>query len=131
MDFAVLGLQVIKANGIANIEQIRNFSLQLQKRYELDEHLTQSLIDVAKQAKLDTTDYSRFALNLKRHLNQQQRSDVIATLWNLSCTNEKQSELEINTIWRIANLLGISMQDIKGDTCNDSPLLMDQIPPIP
>jgi len=56
-------------------------------------------------------DYYRFTTDIRRHLNEQERVELIGILWDIVYADGERNEMEDNVIWRIAELLGVSVRD--------------------
>ena len=48
---------------------------------------------------------------LKRHLDEDARKDFIAMMWEIVYADGELHEIEDNTIWRIAELIGVEGRD--------------------
>ncbi|AGA64753.1 hypothetical protein B488_07610 [Liberibacter crescens BT-1] len=98
---------ILKVDGEISEKEISHFKSVLKKRYNLSEKELKSLLDAAKSAELEAIDYYRFTSNLKRHLNIQQRLEVIAVLRDLASIDGENRELEDDIVWRVADVFGI------------------------
>ena len=63
------------------------------------------------EAESTAVDYFRFTSDLKRHLNTEQRLELIGILWDIVYADGERSEMEDHVIWRIADLLGVSSRE--------------------
>lgn len=108
---AALCLQVMEADGVvhrAEKEKLRNL---LKESYGLSEGDLEALIAAGKRAENEAIDYYRFTTDLKRHLDEEERRQLIAALWDLVYSDGKRSEIEDHVVWRIADLLGVSNRE--------------------
>ncbi|MDE1991335.1 MAG: TerB family tellurite resistance protein [Rhizobiaceae bacterium] len=105
---AALCIQVMEADGkIAESEKKRLRKL-LKNQYGLDGRQLEALIAAGEEAESEAVDYYRFTSDLKRHLNAEQRLELLGILWDIVYADGERSEMEDHAIWRIADLMGIS-----------------------
>ena len=48
---------------------------------------------------------------LKRHLDAEARIEFIGLLWAMAYADGRADELEDNTVWRVAELIGVDSRD--------------------
>lgn len=107
---AALLFHVIAIDGtVAATERQRLHDL-LQQRYGLDETSTETLIHEAELADQEAVDLFRFTHVLKERLDEKDREAIIAMMWDLVFQDGTLHEFEDNTIWRVAELLGVSSE---------------------
>ena len=56
-------------------------------------------------------DFYQFTSVLKRALDDDGRQKIVEMLWDIAYADGAADEFEENTIWRIAELLGVSTRD--------------------
>ncbi|MNL74576.1 Tellurite resistance protein TerB [compost metagenome] len=56
-------------------------------------------------------DYYRFTTDIRRHLDETKRVELIGILWDIVYADGERSEMEDHVIWRIADLMGVSVRD--------------------
>ena len=56
-------------------------------------------------------DFYQFTSVLKRALDDDGRQKIVEMLWDIAYADGAPDEFEENTIWRIAELLGVSTRD--------------------
>ena len=56
-------------------------------------------------------DFYHFTSVLKRALDDDGRQKIVEMLWDIAYADGAADEFEENTIWRIAELLGVSTRD--------------------
>ena len=83
----------------------------LKSQFELDDALTDELIDTAVAADREAVDFYHFTHLLMRSLNEGGRLKVVEMLWEMVFVDGGVSEFEDNVLWRVADLLAISPRD--------------------
>nr|CAD6431867.1 TerB family tellurite resistance protein [Rhizobium sp. Q54] len=109
--FAALCFQVMEADGTVSQEEQRHLHDLLRERYDLDDDKLAELVDAGREAGHEAVDYYRFTSDLNRHLDPDQRVELLGVLWDLVHADGRRSEMEDHVIWRIADLLGVSSRD--------------------
>ena len=72
----------------------------------------EELLDAGPEGReREAVDYYRFTTDLKRHLNEAERQQLVGILWDIVYADGDRSEMEDHVIWRIADLLGVSGRD--------------------
>lgn len=108
---AALLVHTISIDGeIAEEEKLKLQKL-LQDKYELSVQETSELIDEASAADKQAVDLYGFTSILKRKLDEEERLDILAMVWDMVYADGVVHEFEDNLVWRIAELLGISSRD--------------------
>lgn len=108
---AALMFHIIAVDGEIEQQELDQLKRVLQQQYELNEEDTKELMDLAKVRDEDAVDLYGFTSVLKRKLEPEQRLTVIEALWEMVYADGAVHEFEDNTIWRVAELLGVSSRD--------------------
>lgn len=108
---AALCIQVMEADGTVSTSEKKRLRSLLKEHYDLDGAKSDALIEAGKEAGSQAVDYYRFTSDLKRHLDEEQRLELIGILWDIVYADGVRSEMEDHVIWRIADLLGVSGRD--------------------
>lgn len=108
---AALCIQVMEADGVVSESEQEQLRQRLAEEYDLQGTELQALIDAGREAGSEAVDYYRFTAELKRHLDEDQRRDLIGLLWDMVYADGERSEMEDHALWRIADLLGVSGRD--------------------
>ena len=108
---AALCIQVMEADGVVRESEQEQLKTILSEHYGLEGGELQALIDAGRAAGNEAVDYYRFTSELKRHLDEQQRRELIGLLWDMVYADGERSEMEDHALWRIADLLGVSGRD--------------------
>lgn len=109
--FAALCFQVMEADGNVSADEQDMLRALLRERYQLDGEQLVALIEAGREAGHEAVDYYRFTSDLKRHLDEEERVELLGILWDLVHADGERSEMEDHVIWRIADLLGVSARD--------------------
>jgi uncharacterized tellurite resistance protein B-like protein len=83
----------------------------LKVRFDLDDALTEELIDAAVEADREAVDFYRFTHILMRALDEDGRKRVVLMMWQMAYADQEVTEFEDNVMWRVADLLGISTRE--------------------
>ncbi|WDZ76347.1 TerB family tellurite resistance protein [Ensifer adhaerens] len=110
---AVIALcfQVMEADGRILASERRKMRSVVKKHYKLDDASLAALIEAGETAESEAIDYYQFTAELKRHLSEEQRIELVGMLWDVVYADGERSEMEDHVIWRIADLLGVSGRD--------------------
>ncbi len=107
---AALLFHVIAIDGtVADSERQRLHDL-LQQRYGLDAAETEELMREAEIADQEAVDLFQFTRVIKERLDLPDREAIIAMMWDLVFQDGALHEFEDNTIWRVADLIGVSRE---------------------
>jgi uncharacterized tellurite resistance protein B-like protein len=108
---AGLCFQVMEADGtVSKVERERLREL-LQEHYHLSSGKLDALMEAGREAGREAVDYYRFTADIRRHLNEDQRIELIGILWDIVYADGERNEMEDHVIWRVADLLGVSVRD--------------------
>jgi uncharacterized tellurite resistance protein B-like protein len=105
---AALCIQVMEADGKVEASEKKKIRALLKDQYGLSNRELDALIAAGQEAESEAVDYFRFTSDLKRHLDNEQRVELIGILWDIVYADGERSEMEDHAIWRIADLLGVS-----------------------
>jgi len=108
---AALCMQVMEADGQIKDSEKKRLRKLLKEQYGLDGKQLDAVIAAGLEAESSAVDYYRFTSDLKRHLNTEQRLELIGILWDIVYADGERSEMEDDAIWRIAELLGVSARE--------------------
>jgi uncharacterized tellurite resistance protein B-like protein len=110
---AVIGLcfQVMEADGAVRASERRKMRELVKEHYKLDAAALNALVAAGESAESEAIDFYRFTSEIKRHLSEEQRVELVGMLWEIVYADGGRSEMEDHAIWRIADLLGVSGRD--------------------
>lgn len=108
---AALMFHIMDADGDAREVERAKLSAMLSQKYGLKGDALKQLIRAAEEADQESISLSDFTSVLKRHLDYQARLDFIALMWDLVYADGIASEVEVDVMWRVADLIGIKATD--------------------
>ncbi|MDW9596399.1 hypothetical protein GOA63_30130 [Sinorhizobium meliloti] len=110
---AVIGLcfQVMEADGAVRSSERRKMRKLIKEHYKLDDAALNALVAAGESAESEAIDFYQFTSDIKRHLPEEQRIELVGMLWEIVYADGARSEMEDHVIWRIADLLGVSGRD--------------------
>jgi len=83
----------------------------LQRHFELTDEQTDFLLKAAHKREMEAVDLYAFTSVLKRKLDQEGCMHIVEMMWEMVYADGVVHEFEDNTVWRTAELLGISTRD--------------------
>jgi uncharacterized tellurite resistance protein B-like protein len=101
-------VHVASADGKIDLAEQRKLQRIIRERFGLDAAGAARLTAAAEQSDREAIDFYHFTSVLKRTLNDTGRLKIVEMLWEIAFADGTVDELEDNTIWRIAELLGIT-----------------------
>ena len=104
-------IHVANADGKIDLAERRKLQRIIKERFGLDTADAAKLAAAAEQSDREAVDFYHFTSVLKRALNDAGRLKIVEMLWEIAFADGTVDELEDNTIWRIAELLGITGRD--------------------
>ncbi|MBV2141928.1 TerB family tellurite resistance protein [Falsochrobactrum sp. TDYN1] len=108
---AALLFHVMAADGETRESERALLSTLLAQKYGLKGDTLKQLIKAAQEADQEAVSLTNFTSVLKRHLDYQARLDFILLMQEIVYADGTVSEVEVDVMWRIAQLVGISEPD--------------------
>lgn len=108
---AALCIQVMESDGVVRESEQEQLRALLSGHYQLSGSELDALIAAGREAGNEAVDYFHFTAKLKRHLDEEQRLELVGLLWDLVYADGERSELEDHSLWRISELLGVSPRE--------------------
>ncbi|QDG75416.1 TerB family tellurite resistance protein [Labrenzia sp. PHM005] len=108
---AALLFHLVDIDGVIEDSESEKLRQILKAHYELSDEDTSELIAAAKQRDEEAVDLYGFTSVLKRTTNEDERLAIIEMMWEIVYADGHVHEFEDNTIWRVAELLGVSSRD--------------------
>ncbi|MBO0347080.1 TerB family tellurite resistance protein [Roseibium limicola] len=108
---AALLFHLVDVDGVVDDNESNTLREILKSHYGLSEAETTKLIDAAKQRDQEAVDLYGFTSVLKRSTDEAERLAIVEMMWQIVYADGYVHEFEDNTIWRVAELLGISSRD--------------------
>ncbi len=108
---AALLCHVIAVDGIVDESERTALKQVLRSAYAMTDEAANELIEAAHERDSEAVDLYGFTSVLKRKLDLEERLKVVEMMWKLVYADGTVHEFEDNTIWRVAELLGVSSRD--------------------
>ncbi|WP_299818132.1 TerB family tellurite resistance protein [uncultured Roseibium sp.] len=108
---AALLFHLIDIDGVIEESESAKLRQILQQHYDLTDKETTELIDIARQRDEEAVDLYGFTSILKRTTDEAERLAIVEMMWEIVYADGQVHEFEDNTIWRVAELLGVSTRD--------------------
>lgn len=108
---AALLFHLVDVDGVVEEAESRKLRQILQDHFKLGDDETTELIKAAKQRDNEAVDLYGFTSVLKRSADETERLAIVEMMWEIVYADGHVHEFEDNTIWRVAELLGISTRE--------------------
>jgi len=108
---AALMFHVINADGVLEDSEKAKLRASLSEAYSLTGVELDTLVKAAESAERESIDLYAFTRVLKRELDADARLHFIGLLWEMAYADGRADELEDNTVWRVAELIGVDSRD--------------------
>ena len=102
---------VMDADGVRQDTEWERMKEILAESYGLTGEALDRLVMAGGEADEDAVDLYTFTSVLKRHLDAKARVEFIGLMWEIVFADGELHELEDNTLWRIAELVGVERRD--------------------
>lgn len=100
-------LHVMDADGVRSDDERSLLHQALSKRFGLEGSRLDAVLAAGEAAQREAVDLYAFTSVLKRQLDEQQRVRFIELMWQIVFADGEAHELEDNTVWRVAELMGV------------------------
>ncbi|MGX1307979.1 putative tellurite resistance protein B-like protein [Amorphus suaedae] len=108
---AALLVHLVAIDGEITSDERRVLREVLAEHYDLSTEDTEALVKLAKERDEEAVDLYGFTSVLKRVLDDDGRKMVVEMMWEMGFADGRISEFEDNTVWRVAELLGVSSRE--------------------
>lgn len=108
---AALLIHMANADGHVAPGEQRRLRKIVRERFELDPAAARELMRRAEKSEREAVDLYQFTSVLKRALDERGRLAVVELLWDVAYADGHADEIEENTVWRVAELLGVAARD--------------------
>lgn len=108
---AALMYHVMDADGVRQDVEWGRLKQLLGGEYQISGDELDQLVQAGRDADSEAVDLYSFTSVLLRHLEEEQRTHFVRMLWDIAYADGVVHELEDNTLWRIAELLGVDRRD--------------------
>lgn len=104
---AALMYHVMDADGVRQDAEWDRIKQLLAETYDIDGRDLDELVKAGEKAEHEAVDLYAFTSVLGRHLDEDGRVAFIRLMWDVVYADGVLHELEDNTLWRVAELLGV------------------------
>jgi uncharacterized tellurite resistance protein B-like protein len=108
---AALLFHVADLDGVMHSEETAKLRALIAERFGLDSSQTSRLIAEARAVDREAVDLFHFTNVLNRTLDHDGRLKVIEMMWEMAYADGKPDELQETTVWRVAELMGVSTRE--------------------
>lgn len=108
---AALLVHLVAIDGEITADERRVLREVLAEHYDLTAEDTEALVKLAKERDEEAVDLYGFTSVLKRVLDEDGRKMVVEMMWEMGFADGRISEFEDNTVWRVAELLGVTSRE--------------------
>ncbi len=108
---AALLFHLVDVDGVIDEAESQKLRDILQAHYQLSDAETTELIKAARLRDSEAVDLYGFTSVLKKSTDESERLAIVEMMWEIVYADGHVHEFEDNTIWRVAELLGISTRD--------------------
>lgn len=104
-------VHVVNADGTTAAVELTRLRSVIDTEFGLDARATAELLQKAEDSDREAVDFYRFTSVLKRTLDDDRRRKIVEMMWDVAFADGVIDELEENSIWRVAELLGVSTRE--------------------
>jgi len=108
---AALLFHLVDVDGVIEESESQKLREILKAHFNLSDTETTELIKAAKRKDDEAVDLYGFTSVLKKTADENERLAIVEMMWEIVYADGHVHEFEDNTIWRVAELLGISTRD--------------------
>lgn len=108
---AALMLSVIESDGLHGKVERERLREALREAYGLSGAALDEVVTAGKLAQREAVDLSSLTGALARRLSDAAKAEFVGILWEIVHVDGEMHEVEDNTVWRIAELMGVSAEE--------------------
>lgn len=108
---AALMIHVMDADGVRLESEMVRLKEMLSEQYGFKGETLEALFRAGEKADQEAIDLYAFTSVLKRHLDDKARAEFIGIMWEVVYADGELHELEDNTVWRVAELIGVDRRE--------------------
>ncbi|KRA00149.1 hypothetical protein ASD64_00805 [Mesorhizobium sp. Root157] len=108
---SALLFHIMDVDGVRHDAEWERFKTLLAETYGVRGEELARLAKAGEKANREAVDLYAFTSVLKRHLDAEARKAFVGLLWEVVYADGELHELEDNTVWRVAELIGVERQD--------------------
>jgi len=104
-------IHVANADGANDVLEQKKLQSIITERFGLTDGARAELIRQGEEGDREAVDFYQFTSVLKRTLDEEGRLKIIELMWDMALADGQIHEFEENTIWRVAELLGVGTRE--------------------
>ncbi|BCH22341.1 hypothetical protein MesoLjLc_20840 [Mesorhizobium sp. L-8-10] len=108
---AALMIHVMDADGVRQASEVTRLKQMLSEHYGVKGETLEALFRAGERADQEAIDLYAFTSVLKRHLDEEAKAEFIGIMWEVVFADGELHELEDNTVWRVAELIGVDRHE--------------------
>jgi uncharacterized tellurite resistance protein B-like protein len=108
---AALMFHVMNADGVRHDVEWERLKEVLAESYGVGGEELETLVAAGEKADNEAIDLYAFTSVLKRRLDEEARIEFIRAMWEVVYADGVLHELEDNTLWRVAELIGVDRRE--------------------
>lgn len=108
---AALLVHVMNADGVRQDVEWERIKAAIGEAYSVSGKVLDEIARAGEAADNEAVDLYAFTSVLNRHLDEQARVSFVRLMWEVVFADGELHELEDNTIWRVAELIGVDRRD--------------------
>lgn len=108
---AALMIHVMDADGVRQASEVTRLKQMLSEHYGVKGETLEALFRAGERADQEAIDLYAFTSVLKRHLDDEAKAEFIGIMWEVVYADGELHELEDNTVWRVAELIGVDRHE--------------------
>ncbi|MDQ6437779.1 TerB family tellurite resistance protein [Mesorhizobium sp. LHD-90] len=108
---AALMYHVMDADGVRQDAEWDRIKQILAETYQITGRELDDLVKAGEKADQESIDLYAFTSVLNRHLDEEGRIAFIRLMWDVVYADGVLHELEDNTLWRVADLIGVDARE--------------------
>ncbi|KQZ30931.1 hypothetical protein ASD50_17050 [Mesorhizobium sp. Root552] len=108
---SALLFHIMDVDGVRQDAEWERFKTVLAETYGARGKELVTLAEAGEKADREAVDLYAFTSVLKRHLDVEARKAFVGLMWDVVYADGELHELEDNTVWRVAELIGVERQD--------------------
>ncbi|WP_442581391.1 TerB family tellurite resistance protein [Mesorhizobium sp. ASY16-5R] len=108
---AALMYHVMDADGVRQDAEWDRIKQILGEYYHINGRELDELVKAGEKAEQESVDLYAFTSVLSRHLDEEGRIAFIRLMWDVVYADGVLHELEDNTLWRVAELIGVDRRE--------------------
>ena len=105
---AALLIEVAMADHVFDEREMQSLQLHLKQKFAIADSQLIELIDLAKDETSEATSLHQFTTLVHRHCNQQEKFELLVSMWELAFADNDLNKYEEYVIRKVADLIYVS-----------------------